>query len=204
MSVKDRPTCAALILAGGASKRFGSDKLVTKVDGVAILDRVVAATAAVADEVILLGRSHGSVRSVSEPEPRLGPLNALAFGMQACGSDLVAVIAGDHPWIEPGLLSLLIARIGQHDAAIPVDRSGRAQPLVAVYHSRTAQRMGDAVSRGERSISRFVESIDTDWVAPEEWEHVDPAGLSFLDIDTHDDIERHTRGSHLRSDDTAS
>ncbi|MCB1256135.1 MAG: molybdenum cofactor guanylyltransferase, partial [Microthrixaceae bacterium] len=173
-------------------------------DGVAILDRVVAAATEIVDEVIILGRSHGSVRSVSEPEPRLGPLNAIAFGMQACPSDLVAVIAGDHPWIQPGLLSLLIARIGQHDAVVPIDRTGRAQPLVAVYHSRMAQQMSDAVSQGERSISRFVESIDANWVTPEEWEQADPGGLSFLDIDTHDDIERHTRGSHLRTDDTTS
>lgn len=57
---KSRGT-AAIVLAGGLSRRFGSDKLSTEIDGVAMLHRVVeAAKGAVSEVYISVGSGDGS------------------------------------------------------------------------------------------------------------------------------------------------
>jgi molybdopterin-guanine dinucleotide biosynthesis protein A len=81
------PPPAGLILAGGQSRRFGSDKAVHAVAGSPMVARVYAAVAGVADPVLISFRSRPTA-----PPPRLksgmnptltvnGPRGASAAGL---------------------------------------------------------------------------------------------------------------------------
>ena len=48
----DRARVTAIVLAGGRAARFGGSKLSLEVDGVALLDRAIAAVASVADDIL--------------------------------------------------------------------------------------------------------------------------------------------------------
>lgn len=181
-------SCSAVVLAGGRSKRFGSDKLKVRVAGEPLLDRAITAVGLVTDNLVVVGRIHSTTRSIEEPEPRRGPLNAVSYALEFASMDCVLVVAGDHPFIEPGLLALLVDVLGSHEAAVPVDRNGLAQPLIAAYRRSLRDQMREQV-RGDRlGINDFLGGIDVRWVEPGEWEREDYQGLSFLDIDTAADL----------------
>lgn len=210
-------SCTALILAGGGSRRFGSDKLDVVVGGATILEHVIRAVHQVTDDVTIVGRDHPAVATVVDPEPRRGPLAALAHtlatskesddgsGTDVAGSisatttpslvpprsmdETVLVVGGDHPLVAPVLLAMLVDSLAQHDAAVPLDRDGRPQPLVAVYRRSIGDAMSAAVSAGVLGLIRFLESADVDWIEPPRWESVDPEGSSFLDVDTTADLQ---------------
>ncbi|HEY8845852.1 MAG TPA: NTP transferase domain-containing protein, partial [Candidatus Limnocylindrales bacterium] len=83
---------SAIVLAGGRSSRFGSDKLVAEMDGRRILDLAIEQVAAVGDEILVvlapgdervLPTPTAIVRRVIDPELHGGPLVGLLAGLEA-------------------------------------------------------------------------------------------------------------------------
>lgn len=179
----------AIVLAGGASTRFGSDKLKVLIDGMSLLDRVISVASTVTPDVMVVGRVHGDIQSIDEPGEHIGPLNAMGYALAFASVDHALVLAGDHPYLHHSILDLILDLLDGHEAVVPVSHDGRPQPLVAGYHRSIRPMITDAVDRGERSIRGILNELDVRWIQPEEWTRIDPDGLSFMDIDTVSDLE---------------
>lgn len=129
---------AAIVIAGGASSRFGSDKLDLRDEqGRTLLDATVSAAAAVANPVIVVGPERAvpvPVVWTREEPPGGGPCAALVAGVAALPGDVthVGVLAGDAPKGADAVTSLLQVMDGAA-AAVVTDASGREQPMTAVY-----------------------------------------------------------------------
>ena len=130
---------AAIVLAGGRSTRFGSDKLSVPVDGAPLVLHAVGAARSLGAEVVVVGPPGPDlpedVTLVREDPPYSGPYSAVAAGLQAVGPDVevVLVLAGD--LVDPGaLLPHLVAAVDAGaEAAVAVDAYGLRQPLLAAY-----------------------------------------------------------------------
>lgn len=190
---------AAVVLAGGSSRRFGSDKTRATLHGSALLDRVVAAVEPVVDDVVVIGPwAPEPHRHLLEPQPGAGPLSGLAFGLGQVDADRALVLAADHPLLNAELLSALLGALDaegplrEHQAAVPV-AGGRPQPLVASYRTSVASDAEQLLDDGERSLRALLEQIDTRWLEESEWRAADPSGISFLDVDHPEQLERLAR-----------
>lgn len=186
-------SCTALVLAGGASSRFGSDKTRAIIGGRPLLELVTAAAATVVDEVVVVGPwAPQGCRVVVEPGPRRGPLGGLAHGLARLDTELALVLAGDHPQLQPELMAALVdrARTGegrQHDATVPI-RDGRPEPLVACYRTALAGVAEGVLAAGRSSLRELLAQVDVDEWPEQQWRAVDPDGLSFQDVDVPGDL----------------
>lgn len=187
---------AAVVLAGGRSSRFGADKTQATFAGVTVLERVLGAVEPLGrsgrlDEVLVVGTwAPDGVRLELEAERHLGPLGGLAHGLAVTGSELVLVLAGDHPLLVPGLLELLIDRAEAEpsaDAVVPVGPDG-PEPLVACYRRRVLGVASSLLTRDRRSVRGLLDELSVEWIGRRVWSRVDPAGVSFRDIDTPEDL----------------
>lgn len=183
----------AVVLAGGASTRFGSDKTAALVDGVTLLDRVVDVARTVADEVLVVGpRAPSGCRQVLEPEPKRGPLGGFAHGLAHVDSPFVLLLAADHPHLRPELLTALLARLIDGadgvDAVVPM-RDGRPEPLVAAYRTDVGPVAEQVLAEGGRSMRALLDRLRVDWWAEEDWRRLDPTGASFDDVDEPHDLD---------------
>ncbi len=82
------------VLAGGASRRFGSDKALALYTGKSLIDHAVARLGAVADTVVVCGGERPGYDAIPDaPAPGLGPLGGLcgAIGF-ARANDFAAVL----------------------------------------------------------------------------------------------------------------
>jgi molybdenum cofactor guanylyltransferase len=71
------------VIAGGASRRFGSDKASALLAGRPLLDHICDALRAQADGVIVVGRDWPGLTSVTDrPAPNLGPLGGICAALQ--------------------------------------------------------------------------------------------------------------------------
>ncbi len=113
-------TVLGAVLAGGRSRRFGSDKAVALLDGTALIDRVVAVLAPQVDAVVILGRSSGIA---DRPAPDLGPLGGLNAALHhavAEGHAWVVTLPCDAPTVAGDLVERLRGKGPRFCAAMPV------------------------------------------------------------------------------------
>jgi len=75
-----------VVLAGGQSRRFGSDKALAELDGQTLIAHAVATVSRWTDHVVVVGRASAPAPVLPDwPAPGLGPLGGLAAGLRfAC------------------------------------------------------------------------------------------------------------------------
>lgn len=140
-----RPDVGALVLAGGRSTRFGTDKLTVEVGGAPLLRHAIDAARALAAYVVVVGPApddlpEGVVVTREDP-PYGGPFAAVVAGLDALDerATTVLVLAGDLVDPAPLLPRLLVALEGTDEkgrpaeAAVALDSESRRQPLLAAY-----------------------------------------------------------------------
>jgi molybdopterin-guanine dinucleotide biosynthesis protein A len=136
----------AVVLAGGASRRFGSDKLAAVVEGQTLLDLTLS-TLPAKMAVVLVGPARPTVRPVeviSEQPAGSGPAAALVTGLRyalARSADTVLVLPGDAPRAGAGALVLLerLRADSATQAVVAVDDSGHLQPLQLALSASAAE-----------------------------------------------------------------
>lgn len=147
MTVAASPV-AAIVLAAGASRRMGRNKLLLPVDGEPMLRGTVrrALDAGLAPVVVVVGHdAEGAraalagldVRFAESPDPT-GPTSAsLHAGLRALddgptAGDAVVVLLADMPHVSCAMLRALVDAAGRDDAPLHVSRYGdvRAPPLL--------------------------------------------------------------------------
>lgn len=178
----------AVVLAGGRSRRFGTDKATAEVAGRSLLLRVLDVAAPLVDEVLVVGpwAPPGFARTL-EPIRHEGPLAGLAWGLAAVGTAHALVLGCDHPLLDPGVLGHLLAH--RHEAAAVVARGPNGpEPLVAAYDATVARVASELTEAGERRLSALLDHCTVAWVEEDAWGAFDPEGRSFLDVDWPDDV----------------
>ncbi len=87
------------IIAGGKSRRFGSDKAAVLIDGTAMLDRVADGLRPQVDALVVVGREWPGLVSIPDrPDPQMGPLGGLCgalYHAKAEGFDMVLTTGCD-------------------------------------------------------------------------------------------------------------
>lgn len=126
----------AIVLAGGASRRFGGvDKAMLVLEGVSLLDRVLEATIA-AESTVVVGPRRVTSRAenwTQEDPPSGGPVAGVAAGLAFGTAPVVVLVSCDLPWLTKDEVTGLIDGIGEYDGYGLRDLGGREQPLVAAY-----------------------------------------------------------------------
>jgi molybdopterin-guanine dinucleotide biosynthesis protein A len=128
---------AAVVLAGGRAARLGGRAKPQLVVGDrTILDAVLAAVADAAQRVVVGPPQPvpDGVLLVREQPPGGGPVAALRAGLAHVTADVVAVLAGDLPFVTPALIHELRARL-TGDGVLVVDDAGRDQLLLGIWRT---------------------------------------------------------------------
>jgi molybdenum cofactor guanylyltransferase len=193
---------SGIVLAGGRSRRFGSDKLAARVGAGTLLDRSVAVVASIATDVVVvvaprndrvLAPISGALRIVADPEAHGGPLVGLLTGLEAVDQPLVVVVGGDMPDLRPDVLRLLIRTLASEPTigAVVLRSRGALVPLPAAVRTGAAtdwtrRLVGD----GERRLRSLFERLPTRILEEGEWRPMDPDGETLRDVDRPGDLPR--------------
>ena len=191
---------AGIVLAGGGSSRFGSDKLLARYHGSSLLHRAIERVGEVSDDVVVVMSPAAAdpamppgarvVRDSSEGE---GPLAGLHAGLLAAvRSDLAVVVGGDMPDLQPLVLRTMVLAL--HDglgAAAALATTDGPSPLPIVLRTwPAADAVHTLLHAGRRRLGDVLDVLDTVVIDETTWTAMDPDRRSLFDVDEPSDLER--------------
>ena len=160
---------AAVILAGGASRRMGRDKATMPHPGplgLTMVEHTVAVLAQRCSPVFVIAAPGQALPPLNAELIRdevrgIGPLPATGRGLRAAaaaGLDRAFVSAVDMPYLSVELIEQLAGHQGA-DIVLPWD--GRDHYLAGIYRTGLADRIDELVAAGERSMRALTGSVVT-------------------------------------------
>ena len=191
---------SGILLAGGASRRFGRAKIVEPLDGAPLFHRPLRALLDSCDDVVI-------VLAPNAPEPPLpdgadrvsfardlvayeGPLAGTRVGLERVHREYAVLVAADMPGVRSELLSLMAERATDTggNAIVLRDTEG-TRPLPAVLRVGPALTLARSLlESGERRLRALVEGLASDGLPQEVWSGADPLGAWRRDVNLPGDL----------------
>ena len=186
----------AFILAGGASRRMGTDKSQLLIDRQTFTERIAETLLKLTDSVSIVGRvDESSLPSVPDVYPQWGALGGLHAALATCKREWAIIVACDLPFVTAELFSFLAEMRVDHDAVVPIQPDGRPQPLCALYRiDPCRQRATELIEAGYRRPLDLLEAVKTRWVAFDQLRNLTQAQSFFVNINTPEDYDEAIRG----------
>lgn len=187
---------AGVLLAGGASRRFGSPKAFANVEGKPFYKHSIETLQAIADTILIITNEHLEAKFENLKETTLmkdeekykgkGPLAGMYTAMQATKAEWYALIPVDVPFVKPEVYhTLLEQREPNIEAIIPVS-NGRLQPLIALYHHSLTVRIKELLDTDQLAMRALIDISKVKYVS-----FTDDA--AFININWQEDYNRYIR-----------
>ena len=190
---------SAVILAGGASSRMGTDKAFIEFKGKSLINWVIEAIETSVDEIyISLSKNQQNNDNmkllggylVRDKYPYSSPLIGLLSALKQIKTGYVFVTACDMPFIKPELVDYLFKESNNNQGSIIVKPDGWIEPFLSVYHVPTslmeAERLYLVGDLRIRMVARnliYMKKIGLDKI-----KKIDAELHSLTDIDTIDKL----------------
>jgi molybdopterin-guanine dinucleotide biosynthesis protein A len=187
-----RVAVTGAILAGGRSRRMGSDKGLLPFGGRQLIEVVLTAIRPLFSDIVIVANEPAvyarfGVPVVTDRIPG-GPLGGIHAALWSSRSPHIFCIACDMPFPNPAVITHLVALAPGYDAVVPHSSAGY-EPIHAVY-GRSCLAPVEALLRAQRlRLDELFASVRVRLVDAAELRPLDPSGRAFLNVNTPDDLE---------------
>lgn len=186
-----REDVTGIILAGGKSSRFGSNKALTRFEGDRLIERLCRTVGSVTGRMMLITNTPADyaflkLESRKDLVPRCGPIGGIYTALRSAQTPLCLCVACDMPFIRPEFLDYMVERSSGFDAVVPVN-DGRVEPLCAVYRETCVPAIEERIQARRYKIAGFFDAVRVLRLPPEEGGFSD-AGM-FFNINDQADYE---------------
>ncbi len=181
----------AIILAGGASRRFGSDKAHFVVDGQTMLDRVIAVAAQVASPLLVVGSRQpvpAPGQAVADLEPGGGPVQAVAAALRQAPACDWLLLACDLPYLSVPLLRRLGQPLPPGIGARLVTCAGQRQFLPSFWSASAAPTFEAAYLAGQRALRQVAAELPLEELTAADLVASGICPHALRDVDRPDDL----------------
>lgn len=188
-----------IILAGGDSKRIGTDKGLINLNGRALISYVIESLRPVVDEIIVVVGSKERVpsyRNTVEDDVQVvpdmyddgSPMIGLITGLTHAKGTYAVVAACDMPFINSDLVDLLFLLSFELNGTLLVKPNGWVEPLPAIYKVDIGKRKAIQLrTQGDLRLRKVLETLpNVARIQVERLKVIDPELRSFFDLDTKD------------------
>lgn len=190
---------AGYVMAGGASRRFGSDKALVQFDGTPLLLRMCGLTQAATGSVRVIaprGRyADLDIPIIEDRWPDEGPLGGMITALQAtaradrrCKWNMI--VSCDMPFLTREWLDYMTARAIVSDAEVVVPQSAHGlEPLCAYWQTSAADSLHAAFDDGVRKVTEAMKRLRMEVLDETHWKRFDSAEGIFWNMNTPQDYE---------------
>ncbi|HKB65306.1 MAG TPA: molybdenum cofactor guanylyltransferase [Pyrinomonadaceae bacterium] len=202
---------AGFILAGGESRRMGTEKARLVLDGQSFVERIARELSSVTSSIKVVGDKVSpaelnlpiDIQSAPDVYPLWGALGGVHAALSACSESWALVVACDFPFVTGDLFASLASVRQDFDAVAPIQQDGIPQPLCSLYRVEPCLSLAERlIKSGERKPITLLQSVRTRWVLFNELRLLKGADYFFDNINTPEDYAR-VKKKGLSIDDVA-
>lgn len=192
-----------IILAGGSSRRMGTEKALLPLPGnkqLTFVEHLAALLAEQCCQVLLVARDEAQatryarvagVRILLDKVPDRGPLMGLYSGLSAMDTAISShalVMAVDMPLVQAELVAFLLAQPRSDALIVPVVK-GVPQVLCAIYPHSVLRLIEQRLQEGRRDPRSLLEVAPVSYIEEAQLREVDPQLRSFINVNTPEDLD---------------
>lgn len=184
----------AVILAGGKSSRFGSNKAFAKFNGIRLIEKVTGSLGTIFKKLIIITNnpleySYLKIPLFQDLIKDLGPIGGIYTGLDSIDDDWAFFCACDMPLINEGLIRHIAKIKNGYDAVVPkVD--WKMEPLHALYSKRCLPPIKKLIHEEEYQTVKSFKNINVHFVEEDEIKRFDPHLKTFLNVNKQDELEK--------------
>ncbi len=187
------PEVSCIILSGGLNSRYsGQNKAFVRIGGVPVIERLLNTLSPLFDEIIIVTNDPGRYLDydaliVTDIYNVRSSLTGIHAGLFAMNSPYGFVTACDMPFLNPGVVRLLLDAVNiRYDVVIPETSRG-LEPLCAVYSRACKDRIGNRIENNKLKIDRLFRKLNVKKISEPALRSVDPDLDAFFNINRPDD-----------------
>ena len=186
----------AAILAGGESRRFGSDKAFMKLDGEILLMKIYRILSDIFDRVYVVGGNCSVFRelgleSYPDMEKGVGTAAGVYSALFHCRENRAFITACDMPFLDAGIITELMGMAGKgEDILLPMS-GGIHQTMHAVYGRNCMINI-----HNDLLLPELLNSVRVNYVNNPVWED----SLTFKSINSMNDLQKYRKLLGVRLD----
>jgi len=186
---------AGIILAGGKNSRIKTEKAFLQLKPeTSLIENTLNIFRKIFAEIIIVTNNPSSylgfgTKVVEDLIKEKGPLGGIFSGLCFSTSELNFAIACDMPFPNLELIKYIIQQPGEYDLVLP-EIGGKLDPLFARYSKITLPVIFSHLLRGDLKVQAILPELKVLKIMPEEIEQFDPKHLSFLNINTPENLKK--------------
>jgi molybdopterin-guanine dinucleotide biosynthesis protein A len=184
------------VLAGGQSRRMGTNKAFIEVEGLTIIERVLAVLDEVFERRLIIANDvqlFGGLGAPVIPDyyKGAGSLGGIYTALLNSDSRQTFVTACDMPDIRPEAVKKLISTPSEDALVVIPYINGRLHPMHALYDKRCLAPIEKMIKKGELRIMTLFDEIKIKKLTEDEFSGVDIAA-SVANINTRQELKNRT------------
>lgn len=167
---------AAIILAGGKSRRMKGEKPLLPLNGRTLIEALIEQLRPCFDIILISAGDQTKFAFLNLPvivdeAPGLGPLPAILTGLRASPCRTNVILACDIPVVDVPFLKRMLSLAAGNDIVVPRYSDGKFEPLFAVYDRAIVPAIEKQIAADDFRISSLFFTCRTAFVAMDgqEW-----------------------------------
>jgi molybdenum cofactor guanylyltransferase len=181
-----------VILAGGESRRFGSNKALADINGSRLIERVINLLSPIFEQLIIITNTPEEYSYLQLPTHEdiikgLGPIGGIYTGLEVIRDEAGFFVACDMPFIKAGLVRHIVEVRDDFQAVVPkID--WKMEALHSLYAKSCLPVIKELVGSGTHQIIKAFYKLRVRYLNEEEIRAHDPLMRSFVNVNSPDEL----------------
>ncbi len=184
---------SGVILAGGKSSRYGTNKALVKIGGISLIERVVLVMGRLFQNLILITNTPDEYAHLGLPMYEdlikgLGPIGGIYTALSKIPNEAGFFVACDMPFLSREFICHMVKAREGSDVVVP-RIAGMMETLHALYGKGCLSSIKRQIDSKAYQIIRIFKDVNVQYIDEEEIRRFDPDLKSFMNINRPEELK---------------
>lgn len=180
-----------IVLAGGRSRRMGTDKSLMMLNGKSMIEYSIDALKPLCHKIVISSNNFSYDFTGCEVWPDELPDQAPIVGIYSClkrsKTDINIILSCDMPLMSTSVLEFLLSNSSNHDINVPMHGDGFIEPLCGIYKKSSMEILKEFIDNGNFRLNECIRATSHHLISIESEFPILSENM-FLNINTPDDF----------------